>query len=663
MSAKEILLLTMSMRNIKGIKDFTLIVDGKNATIYGENGTGKTTNADGFLWGLFDKDSTDRSKFSLKPTDENGQEYHGLEHEVILELLVDGVKRTIRKQLTEKWTKKNGETEKVFTGHETKYWVDDVPTPAGEFTKRIGEIIAEAAFKLLTNPFYFNEKLSWTERRKVLIQLAGDISDTAVIASDKSLADLSTLLSKHKDIDDLKKIINERIKNTNTEMVKIPVRIDEINRGMEKMPTIDFAAIESEIHRHRDAQDVISQTLAQGNKQAAALRQVQQEAGKTEDAMRKMRQELDDAAKAGVTKAVAEHSKLEREVFQAKSDVQILGSKISSRKEVIANDEATLATLRDQFNYEAEKEYVEPDLETFTCVTCGQALPTETRSQKLKEMKDRFEKNQSDTLDSLTKKAMPIKARTDAAREELSTLEKDLEAKTIRHGEIMERLKELAKEVEIEERRVGPIDYDADPRYAQLVDKLKALQDEINRPTEDAATILIIQKRELEDKISELERTLSSKDAAKKAKERIEELMAEERKLAATLAELNRQKNMIDQFIKAKVEFLDERINGRFKFIRFKLFEIQINGGLKECCEALVNTNGSWVPFADANHAGKVNAGLDVINALAEFYGCTAPIFIDFRESVTEILPTKSQVINLYKNEADKVLRVEVENG
>ena len=59
-------------------------------------------------------------------------------------------------------------------------------------------------------------------------------------------------------------------------------------------------------------------------------------------------------------------------------------------------------------------------------------------------------------------------------------------------------------------------------------------------------------------------------------------------------------------------------------------------------------------------HAGKVNAGLDIINSLCEYYEVTAPIFIDFRESVSKIIPTASQIVNLIKNEPDKTLRVEV---
>ncbi|MDB0602114.1 hypothetical protein PL373_13345 [Tenacibaculum maritimum] len=99
----------------------------------------------------------------------------------------------------------------------------------------------------------------------------------------------------------------------------------------------------------------------------------------------------------------------------------------------------------------------------------------------------------------------------------------------------------------------------------------------------------------------------------------------------------------IDAFIKAKIETLESRINGKFSIVKFKLFETQINGGEVECCEALIN----GVPFSDLNNAARINAGLDIINALCEFHKVSAPVFIDNRESVNSLIDLNSQLVNL----------------
>jgi len=82
-----------------------------------------------------------------------------------------------------------------------------------------------------------------------------------------------------------------------------------------------------------------------------------------------------------------------------------------------------------------------------------------------------------------------------------------------------------------------------------------------------------------------------------------------------------------------------------------------VNGGQVETCQALID----GVPFSDANTASKINAGIDIINTLCNHYQVSAPIFIDNRESVVNLIPSQSQIINLIVSEPDKKLRVETE--
>ena len=51
----------------------------------------------------------------------------------------------------------------------------------------------------------------------------------------------------------------------------------------------------------------------------------------------------------------------------------------------------------------------------------------------------------------------------------------------------------------------------------------------------------------------------------------------------------------------------------------------------------------------------KINAGLDIINAICKFEGITVPIFTDNAESINELLPTQSQIIRLVVSEDDKL--------
>jgi len=55
---KIITLQSLSLKNFKGVEDFTLELNSKNADIFGKNATGKSTLFDSSQWLLFGKDSS-----------------------------------------------------------------------------------------------------------------------------------------------------------------------------------------------------------------------------------------------------------------------------------------------------------------------------------------------------------------------------------------------------------------------------------------------------------------------------------------------------------------------------------------------------------------------------------------------------------------------------
>lgn len=85
------------------------------------------------------------------------------------------------------------------------------------------------------------------------------------------------------------------------------------------------------------------------------------------------------------------------------------------------------------------------------------------------------------------------------------------------------------------------------------------------------------------------------------------------------------------------------RQKGLISVARFKLFERQINGGEAGTCVATVD----GVPWPDLNSAGRVNCGLDIINAISRAKGVAAPIFIDNAEGVNDIMATAGQQVRL----------------
>ena len=69
--------------------------------------------------------------------------------------------------------------------------------------------------------------------------------------------------------------------------------------------------------------------------------------------------------------------------------------------------------------------------------------------------------------------------------------------------------------------------------------------------------------------------------------------------------------------------------------------------------ESCIPTNKEGIPISTVNNAQQINAGLDIINVLCKFHNVTAPIFIDNREGVNDLIETQSQIINLVVSKED----------
>ena len=653
----QIMLSKMEIRNFKGIKEFTLNIENYDASIYGDNGVGKTTLNDAFLWVLFGKDSANRADFAVKPQGKDGNDVHYLETDVTLGLSINGQARTFRKMLTEKWTKRRGAETEEFTGHETSHWVDLVPVKKKEFLEAISSIINETVFKLLTNPFFFCTQalFKWEDRRKILMEICGDVTDAEVIAADESLAKLTAILSG-KTIDNHKKIIAEKMKRLNHDIDEVPVKINELSRTL-LGEEVDYTLVEQTKAHLENRLKHIEEGMADANKIASRYQLKQQETFKLTTAMDARRKVLDDNSMAGLNRAMEEKAKLAGTKYSLTTETATLKRKLATELEEAESVQARLGELRKEWKEEYAKNFTEPDQANFVCPTCEQPLPDEKRQEKIDKMLSNFEANKARTLQSNKRNGKELAERSKLLNSTLEETALLIKGKETELWQAAARITELDEEIENQRASTFSANYAADPEYAELKIKHQALMDELNRPIKDLSADLLEEKKGINAELQTINKTLALRDIRTTTAARIDELKAEERTLSSQRSELEKEQFLIEKFMKSKVDMLEENINSRFKLVKWKMLKININGGLEELCEAMVE----GISFnSNLNHAARVNAGLDIINVLAEHYGISAPIFIDFRESVSKIIDTGSQIINLIKSEPDKVLRVEV---
>jgi exonuclease SbcC len=641
-------LMRLTLINFKGIRSFTFEPQGQDYDVYGANATGKTTLQDAFLWLLFDKNSQNKKDFNIKTLDQNGVAIHGLEHTVEAVLQVDGKLTTLKKTLTEKWTKKRGESEKRFTGHQTEYWVNDVPVKAGEYQQHINGLIGEELFRLITNPMFF-PTMQWEKQRALLLAICGDVSDKAVIASDKDLSALTEILGNHS-IDNYKKIVNERIKKLNDEIAKIPIRIDELSRTLGE--ETDYSEIETELSAQKAELQEIEQRLLSSSQLNALWRTKQTQLTQLYLGLNKKRSELELGANAERGKLQSSLNSTETQIQELKNKVTFLEQQIELTRGKHRENTIMLNELRSEYTTMRAVTFVAPSADDLVCPTCGQALPDDQSEAKIEEQRQKFEADKKRKMEANVAQGKKLKEQDAALIKSIEEYEVNLNVLFdeitnlgVNANELREKLTQLPENIDIESH----------PEYQAIQQQITTLEAEMDKPVEDVTHELLAQKQSIMTEIERLNAILNDRDVQAKTQERIKELEAEERKLAQQISEFEGHKFLIEKFVKTKVSMLEESINSKFQAVTFKLFDVQINGGVNECCEAMIN----GVPYADANRAAQINAGIDIINTITRHYGITAPVFVDNAEAVNELIPCDSQVIRLLVSN-DKTLKVEI---
>ncbi len=661
----------LKIKNFKGIKDFMFNADGKNISVFGDNGKGKTTLKDSFLYLLFDKDSTDRTNFKIKPQDEYGNDIHNLNIEIEAELIIDGRPLKIKKMQEEKWTKKRGSETTELTGNTVSYWWDEVPVKAGEFKEKINDLINEDIFKKITNPSYFN-KLPWQEKRKTLLEICGDMTDEQVIEADKSLLKLKEILNG-RSIEDYKKVLADKLKGFKKEHDDIPPRIDELIHSLPQ-ETTDYTKIENDIVELKKSLDGIEFLMLSQSKKTDEISKKYKELSSLKSQLEVLKMNIYTEHGVSRRKLVEKKAELESGKYVLESSIGILQQNAYNGKRVLENNSTERKKLLEQWKEytetkacQAALQFKEPTEDNFICPTCKQNLPTETREAKLQELRDNFEKEKQSRIAWAENKlnenvTAGMKLKTDTEK-----LQKDIEEN---QDEILNKQTTLdginAEISKIQEELQKPViepNYTENADYVALQTKINNMQIELDKPAEDKTAEILQRKSSIQTQIDEQNKILNGKAEIDKKKARIEELKAEEKRIANLIAELEGHKFLLEKFTISKVNLLEDKINSKFKYVKFKLFDVQMNGGIVETCEAMVNTNGSYVTFADANSAGQTNAGIDCINTISEFYDVVAPIWIDNRESIVKLIDTESQIISLVVSEKDKTLRIEREES
>ena len=640
---------SIKLRNFKGIKSFETTFNGGPTSIYGENGVGKTTLVDAYMWLLFDKDSSNRTAFNIKTLDKENNPIHRLEHEVEADFSLDGSGVTLRKTLREKWVKKRGTETEEFAGHETEYYINDVPKKKAEYSAFIAsEMGNEATFRLVSIPSHF-ASLPWQNQRELLFAMAGEISDQVIAAGNTKYENLlSTIAQSKTSLDDYNKAISNKIRKLKAELEDIPGRLDEVDRN--KPAVKDWADLEKQIAALKAEQDAMNGSAS------AVAESHKAELAKVEALRIELREEtaihekaVSDARVVATEKRTlltTEREAIQDKITDASSKVSALRKKLS---EVVSDktlNEAAVIELRDDWHTENNKK---PDISVATCCpTCNRDFDADKIEQERGDATKRFNEAKAARLKVINEKGAALKVLIEEASKETEIIKASI-AKLDEEMTILIPQRDKIVIPSIDSLIVQPAE---NVNIARLGGEINAILTAI-KPAEVDPSVQN-KRTELASKITELEKSLGDRELITKAEARITELNAQQKLLSQTIADQEREQDTIAAFNKERIMQIENRISGMFEMVKFRLFTTQINGGEAETCEAMVE----GVPWSDLNTAGKINAGIDIINALSGHFGIVAPLWIDGRESVTKLIPTKAQTISLVVQEGQKSLLI-----
>lgn len=638
------------LENFKGVKSAGYNFCGKNAVIYGRNGTGKSSVYDAWCWLMTGKDSqgkapADNGGFAIKPLAPDGSVVDRAARTVV-EAVVDAAGREIvlRREYYERWTEKRGSSELSYDGNSTDYYIDEVPKSKRQYEEAVSELIPLDTLRLLSDVTAF-ARLDDKRRREILFGLAGLGDEQTIMETDERFeplleaTDRMSLADYQKQQQILRRKLNEQRSH-------IPSRIDEVKRSIAELAEIPFDELRRSVaDLEHDREKLDAQLAGVGDRTGPIRLEI------SEQEKKRMALQLEnDRYKADQRVQLPDTGALEREVSRLVVSFRYESRRYQDAQREKKRCENQTEHCREQWRELKAEQYPGDAI----CPTCGQQLPPEKQKAAL----EVWSEHQRRRIDQALEDGKRYKTLTDRAEADLETIKErmvKLENDIARAKDELEsaravKVPEIRDMPDYEERRAA-----IDAQLDKLRNQLWAAQEDHHKHT----SALKATRDALTTEIRSLQEQIVKEDTLRRAKKREEELYQQTRDLSTQIADADRALDLIEQFTRYRASYVTDSINRRFKLAQFQLFRTQVNGGLVDCCDILYQ----GVPYnAGLNTGAKINVGLDIINTLSLHYGCSAPVFVDGAESVNELLlPEEAQCIRLTVSQSDEKVRMETE--
>lgn len=648
---------SIELENFKGVKHAKYYFAGNNVTVSGANATGKTTIFDAICWTLFNKDSLGNEKFSIRPLDENGQPIHNLEIKVTVVFDVKGKDMEFCKTQKEKWVKRRGSETTELQGNENLYEIDGYPKTEKDYKLAISNLVSEdyisklsgeEVFKMLTSPTYFTS-LHWTKERSVLMRFVSEINDYDLASEQEKFFSLMKefevdAMGKIPSIEDVSSKFRKYLTEWKKKQAEIPVRIDEAEKSR---VVIDVAELEL-------GKKAVQELLKSNQSKKEDISKQYEEYQKLSDGVLELQFELNDLQRKANEENNRKRREIEDRINDNKEDLKAkeekilkTKSKIKATKQKIEELSNKLENLRSEYKTTQNLEFDENSL---ICSYCGQEYPIDKKDK----LRADFESKKETELRRITFDGNEAKEYFKMEKAILSKLEDSI-------SPLKDNIKKINEEIKFLEHALPESSFQIDISDREDVKAIKqqiAEKEQAMLKFNSADSIrkqLAEEERELNEQLMDFERRIALSAKNVEIDDRIAELQKEQREVGQKVADQEKMLYLLEEFIRYKMDKVSENINSMFDGVSFKMFDMQINGGMKETCECTVD----GVPYGSLNNGHRIIAGLQIIKALQKLYDVQMPVFVDNAESINDFnLPQMDCQLVLLKVSDDKELVV-----
>lgn len=637
---------SIRIENFKGAKSADYIFEGKNVSVTGQNGVGKTTIAEAYFWVLADKNYELSSNPDIRPI-----KVSECTPRVEITFDIDGKEITATK--IQKCTIKKSKTGGADTiSLSNSYEVNSVEYGERDFKKKMQECGFDFdLFLPLSHPDVFTSQKS-ADMRKVLFGMASEKSDKEIADMTDGAVDVAAMLENYT-AEEVKAMQNSTLRKIREEYGKDGEILRAKIEGMEQSKTeIDVAELEllenslnEKIAENKAKQEDISKEFEEQQKASDGILELQFELSdlqrKANEDLEKQRREI----RENIDKVSHYAASVKREIQRNKEDIE-------RGKNAIDRNTALINVTRNKWKVANEREF---DDSSLVCSYCGQLF----QEEKQEEIKTKFAENKAKELAHLTKEGNELKAAIDKDKSEIEQLNAAL-------GENEKALLKISDEVKGYEEQLGKlpksIDISDRPEAQKINRQIAEKEQSMNKgnSAEEIRKQLKAEGENLQSQLTEVEKQLALAQKNLDIDEQIADLRKKQGEFEQNRANAEKILYQLDLVSKRKNELLTDEINSHFKMVKFRLFDYLKNGSVVDDCEPMIDGKS----LKDhSNGALRVLAKLDIVDGLQRFYGQHYPVFADDFSLVTDNTECRidmdCQLIKLVAEKGVKELKIE----